>query len=71
VTPAIGSFARGRGCGCRRPPVCLGVPGTDLGSALSYEQRPRASCLCHWGEPARSPPVLRGGSRWAKLDLAW
>jgi hypothetical protein len=57
-------------CPCvwvRLLPVCLVVPGTDCGSTPSYEQRPRASCPT----PGRSPPVLRAGSRWAKLGLAW
>jgi hypothetical protein len=26
-----------------------GAFGTDFGSTRSYEQRPRAPCLCHWG----------------------
>jgi hypothetical protein len=42
-------------------PVCLVAPGTDCGSALSYEQRPRASCLCHWGDRLLYSAPVRAG----------
>jgi hypothetical protein len=63
--PATGPGARVCGCGCSRCAwwclvlICGGIP--------SYEQRPRGSCLCHWG--GRHLCSARAGVRWAKL--AW
>jgi hypothetical protein len=50
-------------------PVCLVAPGTDCGLA---PRRTRAAATRFMSVPLwRSPPVLRAGSRWGKLDLAW